>query len=127
MATTGVDYVLSEESKGYAIKYVEESGYYKNRLANFLGISRPTLYKVLEEDEDFFTALKRADAVYCKSLIDIVSKKDPVFILRTRYKEEFDDKNKFVYSSKWEIESNNKGLFTLPTLPIFNSLTPSNP
>lgn len=118
MATSGMDYVLSEESKNNAIKCVEESGFYKNRLANFLGISRPTFDKVLKENEDFFTDLKRADAVYCKSLIDIVSKKNPVFILRTRYSEEFDDKNQFVYSSKWEIESNNKELFTLP---IFNS------
>ena len=91
MATTGIPYVLTEETKEHAIYYVEESGLYKNRLANFLGISRPTLDKVLEENEDFFTSLKRADAVFCKSLIDLVKKKNPSFLLKTKYREEFDD------------------------------------
>ena len=91
MATQGGTFELTEEIRGYAIKYVEESGFYKSRLADFLGISRPTLDKLLEENPDFFTSLKRADAVFCKNLIDAVSKKNPIFILRTRYKEEFND------------------------------------
>ena|SRR3990170_1549236 len=91
MAIQGITYELTEENKGYAVKYVEESGFYKNRLADFLGISRPTLDKLLEDNPDFFTALKRADAIFCKNLIDTVGKKNPIFILRTRYKEEFND------------------------------------
>ena len=90
MATPGISYELSENDREYAIKYVEEGGYYKNRLADFLGISRPTLDKLLEENPDFFTALKRADAVFCKSLIDLVKKKNPSFLLKTKYREEFD-------------------------------------
>ena len=91
MATTGIPYVLTEETKEHAIYYVEESGLYKNRLANFLGISRPTLDKVLEENEDFFTSLKRADAQFCKNLIIFVKKKNPTFLLKTKYRDEFDD------------------------------------
>lgn len=93
MATPGIPFELTEETKQFAIKYVEEGGLFKNRLADFLSISRPTLDRVLEENDDFFTTLKHADAVFCKNLITQVSKKDPIFILRTRYKEEFDDKN----------------------------------
>lgn len=114
MAITGITYELTEETKQQAIRYVEESGYYKNRLAHFLGISRPTLDKILKENEDFFTALKHADSIFCKSLINTAIKKDPIFILRTRYREEFDEKNFFAYTPKWEIEKENKELTTLP-------------
>ena len=103
MALQGVTYELTEENKGYAIKYVEESGLYKNRLSYFLGISRPTLDKLLDEDTDFFTSLKRADAIFCKKLIDAVSKKNPIFILRTRYKEEFND-NARLYDPEEQIQ-----------------------
>jgi len=91
MATPGVSFEITDDIKTFAVKYVEESGFYKNRLADFLGISRPTLDKVLEENNDFFTSLKRADAVFCKSLIDLVKKKNPSFLLKTKYREEFDD------------------------------------
>lgn len=91
MANTGVPYQLTEENKQYAIKYVEESGFFKNRLADFLCISRPTLDKVLDENPDFFTQLKRADSIFCKSLIAQVSKKNPIYILRTRYRDEFNE------------------------------------
>lgn len=91
MATTGVDYILSEEGKGYAIKYVEESGFCKTRLADFLEISRPTLDKLLEENPDLFASLKRADTVFCKMLIDKVVDKNPLFLLKTRYKDEFNE------------------------------------
>ena len=84
---------MSEESKKLAIKYIEESGFYKGRLADFLGISRPTLNKLLEEDNDLFTAFKRADAIFCKKLIDKVAERNPIFILRTRYKDEFDERS----------------------------------
>lgn len=89
MATQGITFELTEKEKELATKYVEESGFYKNRLADYLGISRPTLYKVLEENDDFFTHLKRADAIFCKSLIESIKKKDPAFILRTKFREEF--------------------------------------
>jgi hypothetical protein len=91
MATQGVTFKLTEEIKGYAVKYAEESGFYKNRLADFLGISRPTLDKILEENPDFFTSLRMADAKFCKMLIEKVSLKNPVFILRSKYRNEFND------------------------------------
>jgi len=113
MATPGIPYELTEETKQYAVKYVEESGLFKNRLADFLSISRPTLDRVLEENEDFFTALKRADSVYCKSLIDIVSKKNPIFILRTKYRAEFDEKNVFTFDPEVEFQRTKKLMMEL--------------
>ncbi len=104
MATTGVDFILSEESKNLAIKYIEESGFYKGRLADFLGISRPTLNKLLEEYSDLFTAFKRADAVFCKKLIDKVAERNPIFILRTRYKDEFNERGLTSYDPEEEIQ-----------------------
>lgn len=89
MATSGITFELTEKEKELAVKYVEESGLFKNRLADFIGISRPTLYKLLEEDTDFFTRLKRADTIFCKSLIVSVKKKDPMFLLKKKYIEEF--------------------------------------
>lgn len=103
MATQGVAFELTEENREYAVKYVEESGFYKNRLADFLGISRPTLDKLLEENPDFFTSLKRADSVFCKNLIDIVSKKNPIFILRTKYRDEFNNYSGLPYDPEEEI------------------------
>lgn len=47
MAQSGIPFKLSDKDIEFAIKYVEESGLYKNRLSDFLGISRPTLDKVL--------------------------------------------------------------------------------
>jgi len=91
MATSGIKFELTEKDKKHAIKYVEESGFFKNRLANFLDISRPTLDKILDEDTTFFTDIKHADAIFCKDLIKIVQKKNPVFILNTKYREEFNN------------------------------------
>ena len=91
MATPGIPYELTEETRQLAIKYVEDSGFFKNRLAAFLSITRPTLDKVLVEHPDFFTQLQRADAIFCKSLIDSVKKKNPIYLLRTRYKDEFNE------------------------------------
>lgn len=85
----GVIFELTDKEKELAVKYVEESGLFKNRLADYLGVSRPTIYRILEEDTDFFTRLKRADAIFCKNVIETVRKKDPLFILKTRLKEEF--------------------------------------
>ena len=91
MATPGTPFELTEKTKQQAIRYVEDSGFFKNRLAAFLGISRPTLDKVFDEEPDFFTQIKRADASFCKNLIAQVSKKNPVFILKTRYRDEFNE------------------------------------
>lgn len=91
MAKPGVNFYLSEAQKDSAVVFVKEAGLFKKRLANFLKISRPTLDKVFEEDGEFFTRLEAADAEYCKELIMAVRKKDPVFILKTRYKDEFGD------------------------------------
>lgn len=83
--------VLDQQIKKLAIRYVAETGFFKNRLAAYLTVSRPTLDKVLEENPDFFTELKAADALYCKELINLVKKKNPIFLLKTRYREEFND------------------------------------
>jgi hypothetical protein len=91
MATPGIIFELTEERKAYAIRYVEEGGLFKSRLADFMEISRPTLDRVLNENPDFFTSLKRANAVFCKTIIDLVKKKNPTFLLRSKYRDEFDD------------------------------------
>lgn len=104
MATTGIPFELTEEDKQHAIKYVEESGMFKNRLSDFLGISRPTLDKLLEENPDFFTSLRRADAVFCKNLIEEVKKRNPFFILKTRYREEFNDTLRVGFDPEEEIQ-----------------------
>ncbi len=103
MAIPGITFELSDKDKEFAIKYVESSGLYKNRLADFLGVSRPTLDKVLNEDKDFFTSLKKADAIFCKNLIDVVSKKNPFLILRTKYRDEFNDTVKVGFDPEDEI------------------------
>lgn len=83
--------ILSSQIKDLAIRYVAATGFYKNRLAEYLCISRPTLDKILEEDQSFFTQLKSADALFCKDLIVRTAKKNPAFILKTKYKDEFSD------------------------------------
>lgn len=108
MASPGVIFELTEESKKHAIKYVEESGFYKNRLADFLGISRPTLDKLLDEDTDFFTRVKQADSIFCKNLIDAAKRKSPFFILRTKYKEEFNDVIKVGFDPEIEMQKVSK-------------------
>ena len=104
MAATGITFEVTEETKQHAIKYVEESGLYKTRLADFLGISRPTLDKVLDENPDFFTQLKHADTIFCKSLIELVKKKDPVFILKTKYRTEFNEMARGGFDPEEEIQ-----------------------
>ena len=83
--------VLEKTTKQLAVKYVVATGFYKSRLAGYLGISRPTLDKILAEDSSFFTTLQAADAVFCKDLIINTAKKNPAFLLKTKYKEEFDE------------------------------------
>lgn len=96
--------VLTQEIKDFAIKYVAATGFYKSRLSNYLCISRPTLDKILEEDPQFFTQLKSADALFCKDLIVRTAKKNPAFILKTKYKDEFDDNaNSQIFDPEEEI------------------------
>jgi len=95
MAKTGETYILSDEQKELALLYVRASGFYKTRLAAYLKISRPTLDRVIKDDAVFFTDLESASADFCKELIERVKEKDPKFILRTRYREEFNDSVKF--------------------------------
>ncbi len=97
--------VLDKKTKEFAVRYVMETGFFKIRLANFLGISRPTLDKILEEDKGFFTAIQAANAVFCKDLILRVKQKNPTFLLKTRFKYEFDDKLKVgAYDPEEEIK-----------------------
>lgn len=87
--------ILDEKNRDLAIRYVVATGFYKSRVASYLGISRPTLDKIFKEDPSFFTQLKGADAVFCKDVIIKTANKNPAFILKTKYKEEFDDKIRF--------------------------------
>jgi hypothetical protein len=91
MATPGIPFELTEETKQHALRYVEDSGLFKNRLSAFLGVSRPTLDRLLDDNPDFFTQLQRADAIFCKSLIESVKKRNPIFILKTKYRDEFNE------------------------------------
>ena len=101
MATPGIPFELTEETKQHALRYVEDSGLFKNRLSAFLGISRPTLDRLLDDNPDFFTQLQRADAIFCKSLIEYVKKRNPIFILKTKYRDEFNE----VFSVNFDPES----------------------
>jgi hypothetical protein len=120
MAIQGINFELTEGVKKFAIQYVEESGLFKNRLADFLSISRPTLNKVLNEDEAFFTSLKRADAIFCKKLIEGVGKKNPFLILRTKYREEFNDTLKVGFDPEEEIQKVKRILETTTTKEIMH-------
>ncbi len=83
--------ILDPKTKELAIRYVMATGFFKKRLADYLGISRPTLDRILEGNPDFFTQLKAADAVFCKDLVLLTKKKNPTFLLKARYREEFND------------------------------------
>lgn len=83
--------IIDKKTKEFAVRYVMETGFYKSRLAGFLGISRPTLDKILEEDKGFFTAIQAANAIFCKDLILQVKRKNPTFLLKTRFRDEFND------------------------------------
>lgn len=80
---------LSDYEKRNAVMYVELCGFRKNRLAKYLGISRPTLDKILKNDDDFFTQIKAANENFCKDLINLVKIKNPVFLLEKMFPEEF--------------------------------------
>lgn len=95
---------LSDENRELAVRYVVATGFYKNRVANYLGISRPTLDKVFKEDLSFFTQLKAADAVFCKNLIINTANKNPAFLLKTKYREEFDDSARISVDPEEEIK-----------------------
>lgn len=80
---------LSEEEKRQAILYIKKSGFYKNRLADYLGIARNTLYRILDDDPKFYTRIKKANAFFCSNLI---KKADTKFLLKNMFNEEFQDK-----------------------------------
>lgn len=77
---------LTKKDLDLAIQYVKISGLYKNRLADYMSVSRRTLYRILDRNKDFDTALKRADAEFCANLIN---RANPTKILTTKYWEEF--------------------------------------
>lgn len=96
--------VLDDKNRELAIRYVVATGFYKNRVASYLGISRPTLDKIFEEDPSFFTQLTAADSVFCKNLIIKTANKNPAFLLKTRYREEFDDSSRISVDPEEEIK-----------------------
>jgi hypothetical protein len=89
MAVPGILVNLSDEQKELAVEYVKVTGLFKNRLARFLKLSRPTLDRILSEDNIFFTQLEAADAEFCKDLIIEAKRKNPLAILKSRYPDEF--------------------------------------
>ena len=80
---------LSEKEKKLAIQYVQTSGLFKNRLADFLMIGRRTLYRLLDRDKNFDTRLLRADSVFCA---DLIKRANPTKLLQMKYSDEFKDK-----------------------------------
>jgi hypothetical protein len=104
MAEPGVKFELTEEQKNMAVAYVKGTGLFKNRLANFLGVSRPTLNRLFEDDPDFFTQVKASDAQFCQNLIEAAAKKNPFFLLRTKYPEEFGERVKIGFDPEEAIQ-----------------------
>lgn len=97
--------ILNTKTKELAIMYVMATGFFKKRLADYLGVSRPTLDKILSQDSDFFTQVKAADSVFCKDLVLMTKKKNPMFLLKTKYREEFSDNFKMgTYDPEEEIQ-----------------------
>jgi len=92
---------LSKKQKDLAIQYVKTSGLYKIRLAKYLCISRRSLYRLLERDGDFDTALQRADSEFCARMI---SKAKPDFILKTKYSGEFPTKQEIELNANHRLE-----------------------
>lgn len=93
-----------------AIQYVKISGLYKNRLADYMSVSRRTLYRILNRNKDFDTALKRADAEFCANLI---CRANPTKILTTKYWEEFGEKAGSEQQRDQEIDIFFNGIKTL--------------
>lgn len=80
--------IFTEQQKHMAIKYVEDSGLYKIRIADLLGVDRKTFDKILKQDKEFKINLDRADSIFFANL---VSRAKPEFILRNRFPDEFPD------------------------------------
>lgn len=104
MAEPGIKFELTVEQKNMAVAYVKATGLFKNRLADFLSISRPTLDRLFEDDPDFFTQVKASDAHFCQSLIEVAAKKNPFFLLRTKYPEEFGERIKIGFDPEEAIQ-----------------------
>lgn len=74
-----------------AINYVMQTGFYKLRLADFLEITFKTLDRILKDQPDFYNKLKKAEAIYVGNLISNANVKNPIDILKTKYRKEFPD------------------------------------
>ena len=95
---------LVKKQRELAIQYVKVSGFWRQALADYLGISKPTLLQILKKDEGFLTALKAADAEFRKEIIELAKVKRPDFILKTKYREEFPEKVEVEHSIDKRLE-----------------------
>lgn len=95
---------LDKKQKELAIQYVKVSGLWKQALADYLGISKPTLLQILKEDDSFLTALQAADAEFRKEIIELTKVKRPDFILKTKYREEFPERLEIEHSIDKRLE-----------------------
>ena len=74
-----------------AINYVMKTGFYKLRLAAFLEIDYNTLNRILKDQPEFSNKLKKAEAIYIGNLVTNANMKNPMDILKTKYRAEFPD------------------------------------
>ena len=95
---------LVKKQKELAVQYVKVSGFWRQALADYLGISKPTLLQILKKDEGFLTVLKAADAEFRKEIIELAKVKRPDFILKTKYREEFPEKVEVEHSVDKRLE-----------------------
>jgi len=95
---------ISKEQRDLAVKYVKVSGFWRQALADYLEISKPTLLQILKKDDSFLTALQAADAEFRKEIIELAKVKRPDFILKTKYREEFPEKFEVEHSIDKRLE-----------------------
>lgn len=95
---------ITKEQRDLAVKYVKVSGFWRQALADYLEISKPTLLQILKQDEGFLTALQAADAEFRKEIVELTKAKRPDFILKTKYREEFPEKVEVEHSVDKRLE-----------------------
>lgn len=95
---------ITKNQRDLAVKYVKVSGFWRQALADYLEISKPTLLQILKEDGGFLTALQAADAEFRKEIVELTKVKRPDFILKTKYREEFPEKVGVEHSVNSELE-----------------------
>lgn len=95
---------LVKKQKELAIQYVKVSGFWRQALADYLEISKPTFLQILKEDEGFLTALQAADAEFRKEIVQLTKVKRPDFLLKTKYREEFPEKVEIEHSVDKRLE-----------------------